>query len=87
MPGVALIAAATAASAGGAQPEFSAERMKAHVSFLADDLLEGREAGTSGHELAARYVASQLSSSPDCHGPRSASGTSTPSCPASRRAR
>jgi hypothetical protein len=25
---------------------FSAERFKAHVTFLADDLLEGREAGT-----------------------------------------
>jgi Zn-dependent M28 family amino/carboxypeptidase len=40
--------------------EFSAERFKAHVTFLADDLLEGREAGTRGHEIAARYVASQF---------------------------
>ena len=41
-------------------PDFSAERFKAHVAFLADDLLEGREAGTRGHEIAARYVATQL---------------------------
>jgi len=39
---------------------FSAERFKAHVAFLADDLLEGREAGTRGHEIAARYIASQF---------------------------
>jgi hypothetical protein len=30
------------------------------VVFLADDLLEGREAATRGHDLAARYVASVL---------------------------
>ena len=41
-------------------PDFSAERFKAHVAFLADDLLEGREAGTRGHEIAATYVATQL---------------------------
>src|SRR6478672_6128528 len=39
---------------------FSDERFKAHVAFLADDLLEGREAGTRGHEIAARYIASQF---------------------------
>lgn len=35
-------------------------RFKAHVTFLADDLLEGREAGTRGHEIAARYIASEF---------------------------
>jgi Zn-dependent M28 family amino/carboxypeptidase len=35
-------------------------RVEAHVAFLADDLLEGREAGTRGYDLAARYVASQF---------------------------
>jgi Zn-dependent M28 family amino/carboxypeptidase len=48
------------ASTVSAEGQFSAERIKAHVSFLADDLLEGREAGTRGHEVAARYVASQF---------------------------
>lgn len=33
---------------------------EAHVRFLADDLLEGREAGTRGGKIAARYVASSL---------------------------
>jgi Zn-dependent M28 family amino/carboxypeptidase len=62
----AIIAAAitacarTSGQARVAEPDFSAERMKAHVAFLADDLLEGREAGTRGHEIAARYVAAQF---------------------------
>uniref|UniRef100_B0SZ64 Peptidase M28 n=1 Tax=Caulobacter sp. (strain K31) TaxID=366602 RepID=B0SZ64_CAUSK len=33
--------------------------IKAHMSFLADDLLEGRESGTRGYDIAANYVASQ----------------------------
>jgi Zn-dependent M28 family amino/carboxypeptidase len=37
-----------------------AARVQAHVAFLADDLLEGREAGTRGYDLAALYVASQF---------------------------
>jgi len=55
--GAALIGVAAAAPT---DPDFSAERFKAHVAFLADDLLEGREAGTRGHEIAATYVATQL---------------------------
>src|SRR5262245_27488507 len=34
--------------------------LRAHMTFLADDLLEGRGTGTRGHEIAARYVAAQL---------------------------
>jgi len=41
-------------------PEGSARNVEAHVRFLADDLLEGREAGTRGYDLAALYVASQF---------------------------
>lgn len=37
-----------------------APAVRAHVAFLADDLLEGRETGTRGYDLAARYVATQL---------------------------
>jgi hypothetical protein len=36
------------------------QAIRAHMAFLADDLLEGREAGTRGYQLAARYVASQF---------------------------
>ena len=41
-------------------PRFSPEGVRAHVAFLADDVLEGRKTGTRGYEIAARYVAAQL---------------------------
>lgn len=44
------------AFAGEARPN----AIRAHVSFLADDLLEGRAAGSRGHELAAAYMAAQF---------------------------
>ena len=53
-----MVTASVAAIA--AEPEFSADRVKAHVAFLADDLLEGRGTGARGHEIAMRYVASQF---------------------------
>lgn len=43
---------------GGLQA--SEEALRAHVRFLADDLLEGREAGTDAFLLAARYVEMQF---------------------------
>ncbi|HVP43998.1 MAG TPA: M28 family peptidase [Terriglobales bacterium] len=36
------------------------ERLRAHVKFLASDLLEGRGTGQRGGELAAAYIATQL---------------------------
>jgi len=39
---------------------FEPEMFRSHILFLADDLLEGREAGTRGYDVAARYVASQF---------------------------
>lgn len=41
-------------------PEFEARALRAHMEFLADDLLEGRDTGTRGYALAARYVASMF---------------------------
>ena len=38
----------------------AAERIRAHVEFLASDLLEGRDTGSRGHEIAANYVASEF---------------------------
>jgi hypothetical protein len=35
-------------------------RLEAHITFLADDLLRGRQPGTEGYEIAANYVASQF---------------------------
>ena len=39
---------------------FSPDRIRADVAFLADDLLEGRDAGTRGYDLAARWVAAEF---------------------------
>jgi peptidase M28-like protein len=36
------------------------EGIRAHMAFLADDLLEGRETGTRGFQLAANYIRSQF---------------------------
>ncbi len=46
----------------GDVPRISGAHVRAHVEFLADDLLEGREAGTRGYDLAAHYVASVMKS-------------------------
>jgi hypothetical protein len=63
---IALAASLSLAFAGVAPaqtpagPSFSADRFRAHVAFLADDRLEGRDTGSRGHEIAAAYVASQF---------------------------
>ena len=36
------------------------EKIRAHVQYLSDDLLEGRYPGLRGGELAARYIATQF---------------------------
>ena len=36
------------------------ERIRAHIRFLADSLLQGRAPGTPGYDIAARYVATEL---------------------------
>jgi Zn-dependent M28 family amino/carboxypeptidase len=54
-PQLGLPAAAAAALKG-----IDAERIRAHVRFLADDLLEGRGTGTRGSDLAAKYIATQF---------------------------
>jgi hypothetical protein len=58
--GAAALAGSAFAQAPAPMPEFSEARMKGHVAFLADDLLEGRNAGTRGYDIAARYVATQF---------------------------
>lgn len=48
------------AAAPQVEPAFSADRFRATVGFLADDLLKGRDTGSEGMEIAARYVASRF---------------------------
>lgn len=43
-------------------PRFSAERIRSDIAFFADDLLEGRDVGSRGHEIAARFVAQRFAS-------------------------
>jgi Zn-dependent M28 family amino/carboxypeptidase len=43
-----------------AEAAVDAEKIRAHVKFLADDLLEGRGPGTRGGEIAAQYIATQF---------------------------
>ena len=49
-----------AVSAQAPAPDFTPEQFRAHLVFLADDLLEGREAGSRGYDIAARYVATRF---------------------------
>lgn len=49
--------------AGGAQAEPykpSADAIRAHIAFLADDAMRGREAGSPEYDIAAAYVASRF---------------------------
>lgn len=51
----------SASSDGNADlPVFSAERIKADIEFLADDMLEGRDTGSRGYRIAANYVAANF---------------------------
>ncbi len=63
-PVAALLIAAAPAPVPGVSlyqaPAAQADRVRATVEFLADDLLEGRQTGQRGHELAAVYVASRF---------------------------
>lgn len=38
----------------------STQNIKAHMSFLADDLLKGRETGSPEHEIASLYIAGEF---------------------------
>jgi hypothetical protein len=58
-----LLAPIAALLIGAANPQpttDAARRIKADVSFLASDLLEGRDTGSKGFDIGASYVASQF---------------------------
>ncbi len=57
----AILALLPAPVARAQDPAANAERrVRAHTTFLADDLMEGRGTGTRGHGLAMNYVAAQF---------------------------
>ena len=55
LPILVLVAAALAQNS-----DISGERIRAHVKFLASDMLEGRGVGARGGDLATEYMASQF---------------------------
>ena len=57
-----ILASLVVLTASAQSPDFAAEGKAwwAHVQFLADDKLEGREAGKPGHDKAVDYVESQF---------------------------
>lgn len=57
---LAVLFLAGPAPAAPQTPPFSAEAIRAHLEFLADDEVEGRGTGTRGYDLAAHYVATQF---------------------------
>jgi Zn-dependent M28 family amino/carboxypeptidase len=46
---------------GVSQPAIDPEKIRAHVKFLASDLLEGRGTGQRGGDIAAEYIATEFS--------------------------
>lgn len=56
--GLLALAAGSHAAPGSATAD--KDMIRAHLNFLADDLLEGRETGSRGFNIAARYVSSQF---------------------------
>jgi Zn-dependent M28 family amino/carboxypeptidase len=57
--GLCALLLATAAAASDNNGSLLQQRLEAHITFLADDLLLGREAGSEAYDIAANYVASQ----------------------------
>jgi Zn-dependent M28 family amino/carboxypeptidase len=55
-----LAAAASPGVEADPTPEVSADRIKAHVAYLASDRLEGRGPGTRGEVLATEYLAAEF---------------------------
>lgn len=60
LAGLLLCAALGPAMAQPDQAAKSAANIRAHMAFLASDRLQGREAGSPGYDMAARYVADQM---------------------------
>ena len=57
--GCTLLLVTTAIAASEESDQQLQNRLRAHIEFLADDLMLGRQPGTNGYNIAANYVASQ----------------------------
>ncbi|MCV2886148.1 M28 family metallopeptidase [Aestuariibacter sp. AA17] len=47
-------------STAASTAKVDAKRIKAHLRFLSDDLLEGRDTGSKGHQIASLYIATEF---------------------------
>ena len=56
----AVLAQSVPPGVNSAEAAIDPEKIRAHVKFLSDDLLEGRGPGTRGGEIAAQYIATQF---------------------------
>ncbi len=54
------LTACTEKSTQTKQVEVNQENIKAHIEFLADDTLQGRDTGSEGYQIAANYVKSHF---------------------------
>ena len=59
-PGATYALAHLPGTAIAAMQKIDPERIRAHVKYLSDDLLEGRGTGQRGGEIAAHYIATQF---------------------------
>ncbi|RYD72076.1 MAG: M28 family peptidase, partial [Sphingobacteriales bacterium] len=55
-----ILTCSTAFAQNLKEDQKSLERIKASVSYLADDKLEGRRTGTAGEKLASEYISQQF---------------------------
>jgi len=55
-----LLLSVTSVWSGDDADKLLENRLKAHIDFLADDLMLGRQPGSDGYNIAANYVASQF---------------------------
>src|SRR5215211_2857581 len=55
-----LLAPSALAQSAARPPAPDVERLRAHVTYLASEKLEGRRTGTAGAQEAARYVADEF---------------------------
>jgi Zn-dependent M28 family amino/carboxypeptidase len=60
LTGVLLIACQSEQVQKTAEISADASRIESHVRFLSDDLLEGRDTGARGHEIASLYIAAEF---------------------------
>ena len=57
---LALATAGQVCSAESQELKADKKQIRAHLNFLADDLLEGRETGSRGYDIAANYVLTEF---------------------------